>query len=125
MAMIVDGPVLDELVLGKRLQAARKAGGFTQQQLCHKSGLSYSMLTKIERGAIKAPSIFTVQSIARALDLSLDTLVGNDALGGPKRTSKNGIKFVFFDLNDCLVQPRSKGFAQLAIDSGQPIDVVE
>ena len=124
--MIVGGPIVDELVLGKRLQAARKAGGLTQQQLCHKSGLSYSTLTKIERGAIKSPSIFTVQSIARALDLSLDALVGGDSIiGSAKKTSKNGIKFVYFDLNDCLVQPRSKGFAQLAADSGQPIDVVE
>lgn len=131
MAMIVDGPVLDELVLGKRLQAARKAGNMTQQQLCQASGLSYSTLTKIERGAIKSPSIFTVQSIADALHLSLDTLVGNDvtsyyATTGPtKRTSIGGTRFVYFDLNDCLVQPRSRGFAQLATDSGQPIDVVE
>jgi HAD superfamily hydrolase (TIGR01549 family) len=125
--MTADGPILDELVLGKRLQAARKAGGLTQQQLCHKSGLSYSTLTKIERGAIKSPSIFTVQSIADALGLSLDALIGNDSqhAGSTKKTSQNGIKFIYFDLNDCLVQPRSRGFAQLAEDSGQPIDVVE
>ncbi len=126
----IDSHIIDELVLGKRLQAARKRGGLTQQQLCHKSGLSYSTLTKIERGAIKSPSIFTVQSIAQALNLSLDNLVGNEApipaaTANGKRTSINGIKFVYFDLNDCLVQPRSRGFAQLAQDSGQPIDVVE
>lgn len=128
MAMTVDGQVLDEFVLGKRLQAARKAGGLTQQELCHKSGLSYSTLTKIERGAIKSPSIFTVQSIAEALNLSLDALVGirgGHISDGTKRVSRSGIRFVYFDLNDCIVQPRSRGFAQLAADSGQPIDVVE
>ncbi|MGH7241331.1 MAG: HAD-IA family hydrolase [Candidatus Saccharimonadales bacterium] len=116
-------PVVDELVLGKRLQAARKAVGMTQQDLCQAAGISYSTLTKIERGAIRAPSIFTVKSIADAFGQSLDELVGGRA--NTKLGSKNGIKFIYFDLNDCLVQPRSRGFAMLAADSGQPIDVVE
>jgi FMN phosphatase YigB (HAD superfamily) len=114
--------VVDELVLGKRLQAARKAAGMTQQELCHVAGISYSTLTKIERGAIKAPSVFTVKSLADAFGKSLDELVGGRPV---KRGSPSGIKFIYFDLNDCLVQPRSKGFAMLAADSGQPIDVVE
>jgi FMN phosphatase YigB (HAD superfamily)/DNA-binding Xre family transcriptional regulator len=117
-------PIVDELVLGKRLQAARKALGMTQQDLCQAAGISYSTLTKIERGAIKAPSVFTVKSIADAFGKTLDELVGGRAIGD-KKGSKNGIKFIYFDLNDCLVQPRSKGFAMLAADSGQPIDVVE
>lgn len=127
MAMDVKGVVSDELALGKQLQAARKAGGMTQQQLCHRAGISYSTLTKIERGAIKAPSIFTVQSIALALDKGLDELLGasGTSVTGVKMTSQNGIRFIYFDLNDCIVQPRSRGFAQLAADSGQPIDVVE
>jgi transcriptional regulator with XRE-family HTH domain len=50
-----------EKALGKRLQEARQKAGLTQQQMCHKAGLSYSTLAKIERGAIKAPSIFTVR----------------------------------------------------------------
>ena len=67
---------MDEKGLGKRLQGARRAAGLTQQELCHKAGLSYSTLTKIERGAIKAPSIFTIQSIAGALETTLDELLG-------------------------------------------------
>jgi FMN phosphatase YigB (HAD superfamily)/DNA-binding Xre family transcriptional regulator len=132
MAMSVGGEVSDELALGKRLQAARKHGGFTQQQLCHQAGISYSTLTKIERGAIKAPSIFTIQSIASALNVGLDELLSGTpgmlkglSFESEKKTSKTGVKFVYFDLNDCLVQPRSRGFAKLAADSGQPIDVVE
>jgi FMN phosphatase YigB (HAD superfamily)/DNA-binding Xre family transcriptional regulator len=127
-----EGEVSDELVLGKRLQAARKHGGLTQQQLCQRAGISYSTLTKIERGAIKAPSIFTIEGIASALNVGLDELLGHESHGlrGPsseigKMVSKTGVKFVYFDLNDCLVQPRSRGFAKLAADSGQPIDVVE
>ena len=61
----------DEERLGKRLQTARQAAGMTQQVLCQRANLSYSTLTKIERGAIKSPSIFTIQSIANVLGVSL------------------------------------------------------
>jgi FMN phosphatase YigB (HAD superfamily) len=120
------GSALDEEALGKRLQAARRTAGFTQQALCQRANLSYSTLAKIERGAIKSPSIFTIQSIAGALSLSLDELVGNPADNQPaKRVSKGGIRFVYFDLNDCLVRFYHHAFVNLAGDAGVSSDVVE
>ena len=118
---------MDEKGLGKRLQAARQAAGFTQQTLCQKANLSYSTLAKIERGAIKSPSIFTIQSIASALGVSLDALVGSQTATphATKRVSKSGVRFVYFDLNDCLVRFASRGFVQLSHDSGKPLDIVE
>jgi transcriptional regulator with XRE-family HTH domain len=68
--------VVDEKSLGARLQLARQNAGLTQQVMCHKANLSYSTLAKIERGAIKSPSIFTIRSIAEVLGTSLDELVG-------------------------------------------------
>ena len=62
---------MNEKGLGLRLQKARKAAGLTQQELCQKSGLSYSTLAKIERGAIKSPSIFTIHQIAMVLNLAI------------------------------------------------------
>ena len=128
--MELGGNVSSEQALGKRLQQARQQSGLTQQQLCARANLSYSTLAKIERGAIKSPSIFTVQSIAAALETGLDELLGVDVkqLGKVptgKATSRSGIKFIYFDLNDCLVRPRNTAFMQLAQDSGQPIDIVE
>ena len=67
---------MNEKGLGLRLQKARKAAGLTQQELCQKSGLSYSTLAKIERGAIKSPSIFTIHQIAMVLNLGIDELLG-------------------------------------------------
>lgn len=110
---------MDEKGLGKRLQAARQAAGLTQQQLCAQANLSFSTLTKIERGAIKAPSIFTIQAIATALRLSLDELVGTSAQ--PARTlykTRSGASFIFFDVNDCLVHYYQRGFTHLAADIG-------
>lgn len=122
---------MDEVGLGKSLQKARQAAGLTQQQLCQKAGLSYSTLAKIERGAIKSPSIFTIQSIAASLGLTLTELMGEitprvgEPIEEPKKTSKNGVRFVYFDINGCLVRFFHRAFTRLAEDSGAPADLVE
>lgn len=119
---------MDEVGLGKLLQDARKAAGLTQQELCHKAGLSYSTLAKIERGAIKAPSIFTIQNIAAALGTNLNELLGEitpHVTQPPKKRSKSGIRFVYFDINGCLVRFYHRAFTQIAKDSGKQADVIE
>lgn len=120
---------VDEKSLGLRLQLARKAAGLTQQQLCQKAHLAYSTLAKIERGAIKSPSIFTIQSIAATLGLSLDELIGSTsgapATKTPKKISINGIRFVYFDINGCLVRFFQQAFTQLSHDTGAPVDMIE
>jgi FMN phosphatase YigB (HAD superfamily)/DNA-binding XRE family transcriptional regulator len=117
-----------EQALGKSLQDARKKAGLTQQQLCMKAGLSYSTLAKIERGAIKAPSIFTIQSIAEALEVSLGELIGHTPSKPsetPKKRTKSGVRFVYFDINGCLVRFFHRAFARLAEESGVAADVIE
>lgn len=119
---------VDEKSLGLRLQAARKAAGLTQQELCQKAHLAYSTLAKIERGAIKAPSIFTIQSIADTVGLSLDELIGSGATPKPKpakKTSKSGISFIYFDINGCLVRFFHQAFSRLAHETGVPVDQIE
>ncbi len=119
---------IDERGLGKRLQVARQAAGKTQQALCHEAGLSYSTLAKIERGAIKSPSIFTIQNIAFALGTSLDTLLGISVAPPPvaaKMTAQNGVRFVYFDVNGCLIRFFQGAFTKLAYDHGVSADAVE
>lgn len=117
---------MNEVDLGRLLQAARKKAGLTQQELCQKAGLSYSTLAKIERGAIKAPSIFTIQSIAGALNTSLTDLIGDATVQkSPKKRSKNGVRFVYFDINGCLVRFFHPAFNQLSQDTGIAADVIE
>jgi len=119
---------VDEKSLGLRLQAARKAAGLTQQELCQKAHLAYSTLAKIERGAIKAPSIFTIQSIADTIGLTLDELIDSNATKKPKavkKTSKSGISFVYFDINGCLVRFFHQAFSRLGQETGMAIDQIE
>lgn len=118
-----------EKSLGLRVQQARKEAGYTQQQLCHDSGLSYSTLAKIERGAIKAPSVFTIQQIAQSLGVTMDALVGAGTNAQdsrpPKKRSKTGVEFIYFDINGCLVHFYHRAFASLADSTGAPVDIIE
>jgi FMN phosphatase YigB (HAD superfamily)/DNA-binding XRE family transcriptional regulator len=120
---------MDEKGLGKRLQDARRTAGLTQQGLCQKSGLSYSTLAKIERGAIKAPSIFTIEKIAEVLGVSLDDLIGSHKTSGgslkKRNISKSGVRFVYFDINGCLVRFYHRAVTEIAHDCGESTDVVE
>lgn len=117
-----------EKALGARIASARKNAGLTQQQLCQKAGLSYSTLAKIERGAIKSPSVFTIAQIAAAANASLEQLAGVPSGSGitkAKAVSKSGVRFVFFDINGCLVRFFHRAFSRLAEENDIPADVVE
>ncbi len=122
--------LLDEKALGKRLQEVRRQKGYTQQTLCQKASLSYSTLAKIERGAIKSPSVFTVISIAQAMDISLDSLLGISGgvgvdTGRHYQRTQSGVSFIYFDLNDTLIRAAQRGFTLLAEEAGVLPDVIE
>jgi HAD superfamily hydrolase (TIGR01509 family) len=119
---------MDERGLGKRLQEVRRDKSMTQQELCQKAGLSYSTLAKIERGAIKSPSIFTILSIANVLGVTLDELLGSIASGTPRHANgrtKSGVSFVYFDIHGCLVRGSQRAFTMLAEATGALPDVIE
>ena len=103
MNMGGDTEAVDEVSLGKRLQQARQSAGLTQQQLAQATDLSYSTLAKIERGAIKTPSVFTIQRIAQVTKVSLDELMGLPHAAKPLQ-QKSTLKFIYFDINGCLVR---------------------
>ena len=125
----------DEKRLGRVLQLARKKAGLTQQALCQKTGLSYSTLAKIERGAIGAPSVFTIQQIAQTLGIGLDELLGGVEpskhfsavqAANAKKISRGGVRFIYFDMNGVLVRAAvTKACMKLAEESGVTPDVIE
>lgn len=113
--------------MGRHLQSARTRVGLTQQELCQKAEISYSTLAKIERGAIKSPSIFTIQKLAEVLELSLDALLTDvpSRRNSQTKHSKNGIDFVYFDINGCLVRFFHSAFTELSRDYGIDTQTVE
>src|SRR5216110_1894533 len=106
--------VIDERELGKKIQLARKRAGLTQQELCQKASLSYSTLAKIERGAIKSPSVFTVAHIAAATGTSIEDLLDIKSAGQNniynKKRSKTGVSIVYFDVNGTLTRFFERAF---------------
>ena len=125
------GTAGSEKVLGKSIADARRKAGLTQQELCFKAGLSYSTLAKIERGAIKTPSVFTVAAIAGVTGTSVEQLTGIETTQGSKmpqrayKTSKSGIKFIYFDVNGVLVHYYQRAFTAIAKDNDVEPEGVE
>jgi FMN phosphatase YigB (HAD superfamily)/DNA-binding XRE family transcriptional regulator len=124
----------DEKALGRAIANARKQAGLTQQQLCEYLDISYSALTKIERGAIKAPSIFTVAQIAQICKVSIESLIGIiptvvtapvATVSGVPTRARNGTAFVYFDINGCMVRFFQRAFSELARDSGVSPEIIE
>ncbi|HEX9679749.1 MAG TPA: helix-turn-helix transcriptional regulator, partial [Candidatus Saccharimonadales bacterium] len=67
---------MDNLQLGLAIKSAREAAKLTQDDLSDRAGLAYSTLAKIEQGAIKNPSFSTILALSRALNLSIEQLLG-------------------------------------------------
>jgi transcriptional regulator with XRE-family HTH domain len=63
-------------MLEQKIKHLRKKVGWSQQKLAEKAGLSLAVITKIEQGVAKRPSIQTMMKLADALGISLDELVG-------------------------------------------------
>lgn len=65
-----------KIFLSENIKKYRKQHGWTQQKLAFKSGLTISVITKLEQAFATQPTIQTVVKIADALGVSLDKLVG-------------------------------------------------
>ncbi len=64
---------------GDRLTQVRKQRSISQAELAKKIGVHGAVIGRCERGEVK-PSIEVASTIAKALDISLDYLVGNSDL---------------------------------------------
>ena len=67
---------LSSNTLASNVKKYRQKSGLSQDQLARKAGIPYSTFLKIESGYTSNPSIQAVVSIADALGVSIDELVG-------------------------------------------------
>lgn len=123
--------MVNEVELGKAIQNARKGAGLTQQELCQQANLSYSTLAKIERGAIKSPSVYTVANIAARTHTTVESLLGlaGAVVGGGQhdsyKTAKNGVRFVYFDINGVQIRFFHRAFSSISAATGMTPDKIE
>lgn len=61
--------------IGEMIRTARNNKGWSMAQLAEKSGISSSLISDLENNKGKVPNIFTLISIARALNLSDDEFI--------------------------------------------------
>ncbi len=59
----------------ENVRKARKKAGLSQDKLARKADVAYNTVVKIESGENKNPTIETLRSIAKALDVSVDELI--------------------------------------------------
>ena len=109
--------------LGGSVQGLRQKAGLTQDELSNKAGLAYSTLAKIERGAIRNPSVYTVMSLANALGVTVEKLVDGSTSSNHKHSST--IRFFYCDINGVLVRFFQKAFVNLANDYKLNMEKVE
>lgn len=68
--------------LGQNVRAARKARGWTQEELAHQTGLTSVQVSRIERGR-REIRVTTLLKLMDALDVSAD-----DLLTGPHSNAR-------------------------------------
>jgi transcriptional regulator with XRE-family HTH domain len=61
--------------LGKTVKALRERRDLSQSMLAKRARLAQPYLAQIERGVRKNPSLKTLRNIARALRVSVETLI--------------------------------------------------
>ena len=59
---------------GRRVRKARKANGLSQEQLAHEAESNRTYVSDVERGT-RNPSIEVVERIAKALNVSMGSLL--------------------------------------------------
>ena len=62
-------------MLSKRIRELRNKKGLSQEKLARLANVSYNTIVKIESGASKNPTFHTMAGIAKALCISLDSLI--------------------------------------------------
>lgn len=83
---------------GKRVRQVRKDLGLSQEELGFKSGLHRTYISDIERGS-KNPTIVTVDTLAKALGISISELF---------KGLWNCIPFTLFSANIKIIQLKLK-----------------
>lgn len=71
-----DVKMIDYAIIGKRIQAQRRAQHITQEKLAEKAGLSVVYLSKIENGRVY-PTLETLSNICTELDTELSAILSN------------------------------------------------
>jgi len=64
-----------EINIGENIKKLRTKAGLSQEDFAKKSGVKYTILTKIESNVIKKPSVLIMDKLAKALGVNIEDLI--------------------------------------------------
>jgi transcriptional regulator with XRE-family HTH domain len=81
-------PVVSGESFGNRLARLRRAAGYSQRGLADETGISQRMIAYYEKQA-EYPPTYVLPILAKALQISMDQLMGADKPGAAEKTHDN------------------------------------
>jgi transcriptional regulator with XRE-family HTH domain len=110
--------------IGERLQGVRKRRGLSQRELASASGVSLSLIRKLEQGAVMDTRMETARKLAVALRVSTSSLLDRDAVRpGRATTDQWAVVRAVLDAPPAAVideEPTTDGVAA-ALASAEPL----
>ncbi len=66
------------MTIGERLKSLRELKGLSQNELARRAGINRPTISELESGRQQDVTVETARRLARALEVSLNMLVGDD-----------------------------------------------
>lgn len=105
--------------VGARLRAARKANGFTLDQLATSAGLTKGFLSRVERDET-SPSVASLITLCEVMSIEVGSLFSAPDVALVRRGSAPAINLGGSGVSERLMTPRGQSRVQLVHTSAEP-----
>ena len=109
----------NEVRIGSKLRAARKAHGYTLDQLAAASGLTKGFLSRIERDET-SPSVASLITLCEVMSIEVGSLFTAPDIALVRRSEAPAINLGGTGVNEQLMTPRGQSALQLVHSSIEP-----
>lgn len=109
----------NEVRIGSKLRAARKANGYTLEQLAAASGLTKGFLSRIERDET-SPSVASLITLCEVMSIEVGSLFTAPDVALVRRTDAPTINLGGSGVSEKLMTPRGQAKLQLVHSSIEP-----
>ena len=109
----------NEVRIGSKLRAARKANGYTLDQLATASGLTKGFLSRIERDET-SPSVASLITLCEVMSIEVGSLFSAPDVAFVRRTEAPTINLGGTGVTEKLMTPRGQAKLQLVHSSIEP-----
>lgn len=105
--------------IGARLRAARKANGFTLDQLASASGLTKGFLSRVERDET-SPSVASLITLCEVMSIEVGSLFSAPEVALVRRETAPAINLGGTGVSERLMTPRGQARVQLVHTAAEP-----